>query len=420
MTAAENIPKAGDVKIEEISMTSHGKKYDIRALVLETVIYEDIFSNVLSGYIVVRDSASFITQLPISGMEQVKVKFRTPQFQNATIEKTFYVNGVDERILDNTQQLYTINLISTEALTDNVSRISKKFSGSTHDIIKQVYDKYIKDKKELVVLERHNTSTSVVSPFWSPLKLINWVCTRSYNNAPSVLFFEGNKNFYLTSIEDLIRRGVSSIFDTFTYSPTASVDGSRDVYAQFKKILNISPVNYLDVFRAQDFGYYASTLITHDITAKQYNEYTSDQYQYHNKVFNLHDRGNSQTFDKNIPRNPDMFRRVRTKQFNMFEENKDPLYEKWAMQRNSLLYEASEFHITIEVPGRTDMEVGKVINVVIPKSVERDLTKATARDLIDPYLSGNYLVTCIRHSIVLNKHTMHLEIMKDSYQKALN
>lgn len=416
---SDSIQQAGDVKIEEISITANGKKYDIRNLVLETSIYEDIFSNVMTGYIVVRDSASFITQLPLAGIEQVTVKFRTPQFTNGVLQKQFYVNGVEERILDNTQQIYSISLISLEALTDNITRISKKFSGKTHEIIKAVFDKYLKDKKELQILEEHLSSTSVVSPYWSPLKLINWIVTRSYKNAPNVVFFESSKNFYLTSIEHLIRQGVANPYDTFTYSATAATEEALNVSVQFRRILNISPSTFFDVFQAQDFGYYASNLITHDITLKQYYENIHNQFEYHNKVLNLHDTGKSQTFPQKMPRKPDMFRRVRTKQFGMFEETKDPLFEKWAAQRNSLMYEASQFHLMIEVPGRTDMEVGKVVVLNIPKSTERDLNQATGRDLTDQYLSGNYLVTAIRHSIATNKHTMYMEVMKDSYQKEL-
>ena len=417
---SELIEKAGDVKIEEISITSKGKKFDIRNLVLETTIYEDIFSNVMTGHIVVRDSASFITQLPISGVEQVTIKYRTPQYtNNATIQKTFYVNGVEERILDNTQQLYSISLISIEALTDNITRVSKKFSGKTHEMIQTIFDKYLKDKKNLLILEEHASSTSVVSPFWSPLKLINWICARSYKNAPNVVFYESNKNFYLTSIEHLIRLGVSNIYDTFTYSASASSDETMNVAAQFKRISNISPSTFFDVFEAQDYGYYTSNLITHDITLKQYYENPHNQYEYHDKVLNLHDQGKSQTFPRDLPRKPDMYRRVRTKQYGMFDENKDPLYEKWVAQRNSLMYEAGKLHLTIEVPGRTDIEVGKVVALNIPKSTERDLSAATGRDLTDPYLSGNYLITAIRHQFSTNKHIMYLEVMKDSYQKEL-
>lgn len=102
----------------------------------------------------------------------------------------------------------------------------------------------------------------------------------------------------------------------------------------------------------------------------------------------------------------------------MFEENKDPMYETWVARRNSLMYEASNLRISIEVPGRTDIEVGKVIDVFIPKSIAKSEGK-NFNELLDPYLSGRYLITSIRHQFMMNKHEMILEIMKDSFKKPL-
>lgn len=418
--AAENnelIKDVGEVITEEIIITSRGKNINIKPLVLQTVLHEDIFSNMMTGYLVVQDAASFITQLPISGVEQLKLSFRSPGFRQQKIKRTFYITSVDERVLGEKEQGYTLSFISTEALSDNVLRVSKKFSGQTDAIVKKVFDDYLKDKKQLVITDSHTSSLSVVSPYWSPLKLINWVCNRSYKNAPNVLFFEGNKNFYLSSIEGLIQRTGNNVFETYSYIPTSNTGDYKDFKSQYKNITRISALNFMDVFRGQDYGYYSSRLITHDVALKQYNEYAHDQYEYHKKVNTLHS-GNSQLFPKNLPRNPDMFRRVRTKQYNMFTENKDPMYETWVARRNSLMYEASNLRISIEVPGRTDIEVGKVIDVLIPKSLAKGDGK-NFNELLDPYLSGRYLITSIRHQFTLNKHEMILEIMKDSFKKPL-
>lgn len=415
----EVLQDAGEVITEQIVITSRGRNIDIKALTVQTVIHEDIFSNMMTGYIVVQDAASFITQLPISGVEQLTISFRTPGFLRQKIRKTFYITSVNERMLGEKEQAYTLSFISVEALTDNVLRVSKKFSGKTDSIIKKIYEDYLKDKKNLVVNESHGTSLSVVSPYWSPIKLINWVANRSYQKAPSVLFFEGNKNFYLSSIEGLIRSAGDRVFETYSYVPTTLLDENRDFASRYKNISRITSINFMDVFRGQDFGYYSSRLVTHDVTTKQYREFAHDQFEYHKTVETLHNGGVSQLFPKNLPRNPDMFRRVRTKQYAMFDENKDPMYETWVMQRNSLLYEASILKFSIEVPGRTDMEVGKVIEIVIPKSVAKSQGD-TAQDLLDPYLSGRYLVTSIRHEFMLNKHTMTMEVMKDSFKKPVN
>ena len=414
---SELLKDPSEVITEKIIVTSRGKSYDIRTLAIQTVIYEDIFSNMMTGYIVVSDATNFINKVTFSGLEQITLSFRTPGFRTERIQRTFYVTSVSERAIAEKEQGYVINFISVEAVSDNVLRISKKFSGTTHSIVKKVFDDYLKDKKNLVIKENHVTSLSAVPTFWSPLKFINWICNRSYKQAPNVLFFEGNKNFYLASIEGLIRDG-DTVFDTYSFLPKGNTD--LNVSNKYKSITRMSVIPYMDVFRAQDYGYYTSKLITHDITLKQYQEFSHDQYEYHKKVYNLHERGDTQTFPKTIPKNADAYRRVRTKQYNMFEENKDPMYETWVMQRNSLMYEASNLRFSIEVPGRTDIEVGKVIDVLIPKPIAKALEgNASTADYLDPYLSGKYLITSIRHQFTINKHEMTMEIMKDSFKQPL-
>jgi hypothetical protein len=412
----ESSSDVNEVITEKIVLTVRGKSYDIKTLSMQTVIFEDIFSNMMTGYTVITDAHSFISKITFSGLEQITLSFRTPGFRTQRIERTFLVTSVTDRILSEKEQAYVINFISVEAATDNLLRINKKFSGATDRIVRKVFDEYLKDKKKLVVAESHVTSVSVLPTFWSPLKLINWICNRSYKQSPNVLFFEGNKNFYLASIEGLIRDG-NPVFDTYTFLPTAQTD--LNISTKYRSISRMSAIPHTDVFRGQDYGYYASRLITHDITLKQYEEYTHDHYEYHKKVHTLHS-GDTHTFRKDLPKNPDIYRRVRTKQYNMFEENKDPKYENWAMQRNSLLYEASNLRFSIEVPGRTDIEVGKVIDVLIPKSIGKALEgNATTADYLDPYLSGKYLITSIRHEFTAGQHEMTMEIMKDSFKQPI-
>jgi hypothetical protein len=84
--------------------------------------------------------------------------------------------------------------------------------------------------------------------------------------------------------------------------------------------------------------------------------------------------------------------------------------------RNSLLYEAQTSRYVIEVHGRTDIEVGKIIQCNIPKSIAKD-ERTSFDDVLDPQLSGKYLITHIRHEFMLGQHIMLLEIMKDSYRR---
>jgi hypothetical protein len=82
------------------------------------------------------------------------------------------------------------------------------------------------------------------------------------------------------------------------------------------------------------------------------------------------------------------------------------------------MYDLSNLKIEIEVPGRTDVEVGRLVNFLYPKNIDKNATDL-AEDTLDPYMSGIYMITAIRHEFVLNKHTMYMELVKDSFKREL-
>jgi hypothetical protein len=124
------------------------------------------------------------------------------------------------------------------------------------------------------------------------------------------------------------------------------------------------------------------------------------------KYFNL--------YPENVPQDPNTFRRVKNKSASLWNNYTDPNYENWVQMRNSLLYEAQTSRFVIEVYGRTDIEVGKIIQCNIPKSIAFG-GEITNNQMLDPLLSGKYLITHIRHEFTLGQHNMLMEIMKDSY-----
>lgn len=414
----ESIIDTGDVITEQIDLTARGTTVNLKNFVMQTVVYEDMFSNTMSASLLVRDAANLINRLTFSGVETVRIKFRTPGFSDqGVIEKKFYISNIESRRIGEKDQAYVLSLISFESIIDNNSKISKKFSGRTDVLVRSIFDEYIKDEKNLRVFSNNSSTTTFVSPYWTPFKMINWLSNRSYDDSfssvPNYFFYEGSKNFYFTSIDRLSK---ADSYSNFYFLP-ASDTSEYDLPSRYELIKGMTDVPHFDVFRAQDYGYYANKLITHDITLKQYKEFNHDHYEYRNRIKGME---NNVPFPKNVPRNYNNFRTVRTKQFGMFDNSFDPKFEVWANRRNSLIYEANNLSFTIKVHGRTDIEVGKMVDLYIPKSTAKDSSVNTDLDtLFDPYLSGKYLITSIRHQFTLNKHEMLLEIMKDSFQESI-
>lgn len=87
--------------------------------------------------------------------------------------------------------------------------------------------------------------------------------------------------------------------------------------------------------------------------------------------------------------------------------------------RNTLIrrYGDAEFNqqvMEITVPGKTDIETGMLLRLIYPKTVEKGNERVDREELEDPYMSGIFLITGIRHDIANGQHSMTLSIMKDS------
>jgi hypothetical protein len=438
----EQINEPGDLITEAIViMTDKGEAINITNFVMETVLFEDIFSNTMMGHVYIKDATNLITKIPLVGTETITLSFRTPTFTDS-IRKTFKITSIDDRIFtkSDVEQGYTISFMSMEAFIDNVTNLTKKFVGTTDEVVKKIFTEYLSVKRLVGSSDSSNTpvvtsgnphgsSVSFVACSWSPLKCINWVAHRSFINsteAPSFLFFETNKSFRFASIEELIEKQKTKggVFAEYTYAPTYSAKtirpNSKYLYSkpeltkQYNIVRNIAPYSYFNVLDGQDFGYYAGTMITQDYILKTYQEYPVDYYNSYKDFKHLGDPTN-QSYPSKMARDTSVKNVVRTKAYKLHNDQDDPMYEKWMIQRNSLLFEATKFHIEIEVPGRTDIEVGVLIDFLYPKAIDKN-DVSQEENALDPFISGLYLVTAIRHSFKLNKHTMFLEMMKDSFK----
>jgi hypothetical protein len=88
--------------------------------------------------------------------------------------------------------------------------------------------------------------------------------------------------------------------------------------------------------------------------------------------------------------------------------------ERYVQQRNSLFSDITTLKMKITVPGRTNMEVGTIVDLDYP-SVSADRDKSASEDIRDKWVSGYYMITAIHHQITKLRHNAICEISKDSY-----
>jgi hypothetical protein len=139
------LSEPGDVITEQMVITaSDGRSFDVSNFVVETVLVEDVFANVLTGHVVLLDSANLVNIIPLEGTEYLTFSFRTPSFTE-TISKSFQITGLSDRAFTSSdrEQGYVLTFMSIEGVIDNVTNISKKFSGPTDTVIQRIFTEYL-------------------------------------------------------------------------------------------------------------------------------------------------------------------------------------------------------------------------------------------------------------------------------------
>jgi hypothetical protein len=414
----ENISSPGSIDIRHaklISMT--GKRIDITGMIAEISLYEDLFSNTMSGYLLLEDSLDLITNLPLIGQEQFELIIQTPSLSKS-IAKIFYVYKLQSRVSKKRSQTYMLNFCSRELIFSANSKVSKAFSGNITDTVDSIFrdTRYLASTSQLWV-DRTKNSYSFIAPYWSPLETINWLTGKSINEkgAPNFLFYETNQSFEFVSVDTLMQAGVEReyIYSDVDSNTAFGANGSKD--DKYKIVESMDTGVTFDYLRNLNAGMFSSRLYTMDMTTRSINTNTFDY---------LDDFSKTNHLEKNPIRTNDLLRRKLASIYHIEKNNyqtgvlKQQGYSEFFLQRNSLLEQLTAFKICIKVPGRTDIKAGNVIKFTI-NEMRQILGDEIDTDGSSDYMSGRYLITAIRHQIISGKHSMYMEIVSDSFIKPL-
>lgn len=450
----EILNSPGDYNMEELSITAaSGEVFDVSNFLLELHIYEDVFSPCMTGKLVIADAINLISSIPILGNEILTIKIRTPTLEDTAfnvIEKSFQIYSIDDRTLTSDRsQYYTISFISKEGYYDSVVPVTKTFRGKTDEIVTSIYETYIRtprrfDKQEtysnLVINDApHQSNLTYTSNFWSPFKNLNFISKRVRGaslQGADYLFFETNKSFYFSSLEALINDQLASgIFEDYVIELDGMTLPRRESGIKYygnlfkdsmTKIETLKMTKTLNALEGQTSGYFSSTVLGYDLITKKMSE-TSFNYIDNNNAFIKTDVGTPIPADimESSYANAE-FVMFNTSVFNDYGKtaNKElpeghpaQLYSDRHLFRKSYLNSFDQFKFEMVIPGRTDIEVGNLINILHPNPSVIDSSDIDT--IIDPVLSGMYLITAIHHKFDANRHVISAEVVKNGLRASL-
>ena len=469
---ANTLQFAGEFSLDQCELiSSAGVSADISKIIVEINIFENLFSNALTGSIIITDTNNLVDNMPIIGQEYISLKITTPGLENDGgldfTENVFCVYEMGGRTpAGNNAEIIELKICSPELLRNHRTRISKAYEETADQIVKSVMEnkKYINTKKDLYV-EPTLGIRKILSPNFHPFHLIKQLTRESMsaeNDSPHYLFFENKDGFHFRSLQSLYDDGVQGEYhfgdkgEDETYSDSS--DSGKLVQA-YKRILNLSvPSKNNSLFDIRG-GMLGSKLIMHDIYNKKYNTSTFSYFDDHDKHQRL-EEGNAPKYnnvliddentvgnftDSRIHLHPTSVTEddkdsqymkvsdINTKKAQAEEdrlgidpdrertpvgeeENKDYMSnraDKWLLQRRQRMHELnSGMTINMSIHGNTSVTVGQVISVSLPVfGVDHEDTG------ISKHQSGLYLISKLRHTFnpPTREHVISLQATKDSY-----
>ncbi len=150
-------------KYEELIIESNdgSRSVDLRFGVLSFQYFEDVFSPTVTARVLVQSTGggdiedfkgtggtkALLQGLPVIGGERVSIKIKTVVGDGLDLTSDpLYVGGVSEIMTDNDREVFTLNLVSRSAITNETARVTKKYPTTQKiDIsVKQIAEEFLK------------------------------------------------------------------------------------------------------------------------------------------------------------------------------------------------------------------------------------------------------------------------------------
>ncbi len=445
----DNIPKVdirreGDFYISKIELISHdGKVYGLELLRLEASIFEDIFSNVMSGEMHFQDSSDLTQFLPLIGEEKIKFTFTRPDESGRGLLDDFFSREFRVYKLENRRpeterfniQNYTLHFVSAEKIKDSKQKVWKTFKAMPyHEMVEKIYNEFLKIDKPIVV-EPTMYDFDFAASGMSPFQIISLLASKSISaegNGSAYVLYEDMDKFNFVSIGKLLKQASTSKYVS-QMSNVLKDQGSvkqrdRNIESDIYRVENYSFSGAFDILGRLQNGMYSQRLWTVDTLRQIWD----DKIEYHHKAEfkkqpHLHkdDICTDKLDALNAPNS--VLRLVETTK----DHDKVPHIvarepgikpnhiEEFLLIRAAQLEQTLGNRMHVNVSGDPRRRAGQVVEFKVPNHYGA-LDKYHLPDPPhDRYMSGKHLITALKHRIQADRYYNEFEFLKDSLAQTI-
>lgn len=412
----QKFTEPGDVKIVSLDLYNSSRKNRLSILpqMLTFSVYEDLRAPTVYAEIQIRDSINIVQDFPIVGEEYIEIGFQTPGLAHPIIYKMAVVdvkNG--ETNLTATSSEYTLRCVSEEQLASSAKMVQvaqrETYGKVVFDIIKNDLE-----SKKGIFIEQTKGMSGVVVPKLKPFAAIDYLRKMAVSSeylSSGFVFFENQAGFNFRTVEGLIKTGSANINSrVFNYIPDVTVSKEINANAQ-RNILKYEIVSRTDTVEKLQTGLLNTVTTGFDVVTKTLRD-TVHQLDKDIKSFTTTDKKARSTVSQSMyskygSQPNDTF-------FMPFDSSKGTTYRDMSFSSRRAYSEMLEQTVVrIMIHGDTSIKAGDMITVHFPETAG-----TTGRKKDDEFISGNYLVSRLRHIIANDprpKHLITADIIKVGY-----
>ena len=418
-----------------IESVDQSKTADISAGVVNFRYYEDVYSPMLTATVVVANTGNVIegddgkiqslyNGFPLRGGERLNIKIAGNSDDNEGLElNDLYVGSITNVMIESGREIFTLNLVSREAITNETVRVGKKFpvAQKISDSVKDICENYLSTDKLYDIDETMNPY-GFYGNMRKPFTILTMLASKSVPGNVSgkdatagYFFFETQQGFRFKSIDSLIR--TEPFAEKYVYSP--GIVDSDDTTKDFK-ILEFSTSKNQNLLENLERGAFCShrkylNPLTFEYTPRSQTVFKLEDYS--GKIENLGadidvvlpslSSSDSRTLASVPSRYVTGILDIGITDKSVSElGNADParIHSQAMMRYNTLFTQI----LTMTIPLNTNLKAGDILECEFPR-IDQEKRKEP-----DPEQSGLYLIKKLTHYFDATGSYTKLQLARDT------
>jgi hypothetical protein len=432
---------------EELVLESNDQKrtVDIRNGAIAIEYFEDIFSPTITARVKVVNTGNTITSfkdqdgekqsiyngLPLRGGERLSMKIagnvpgRESLDFSSNPKKYLYVSSITDVISEDQRESFTLNLVSREAITNETSRVMRKYptSSKISESVRKILTDVLKTDS-IGTIDETSNQYGFVGNMKKPFTTLIWLASKgvpvvSGDTTAGFVFYQTRDGFQFRAIDNLISQESKA---TYVYNPTTvSYNVNNEKVDNEFKILNYSTDKNQNLIEKLRLGTYASHRTFFNPLNFTFTDYQKGLFKLKNYVNKTNNLGST---DLRLPKISegsnlslgDAPSRIITAildigtmepEVSRSDENADPtLYQSQSLMRYNILFTQS---LSVMIAVNTDLRAGDVIECLFPKNSKSDKNEH------DSETSGLYMIKELCHHFDVNNSYTSMKLLRDTF-----